>query len=83
VARLKKIEEVIKHQRDANGDQKDVLSHTFRLALLLGDIKQMVMEVVMHNFKENTIQGDDKNYFSEAMDKTYKIYQKVIAKSES
>lgn len=82
ITRLNKIEEVIKRQKHSGDKVKNTLNHTSRLALLLGDIKQMVMEVVTHNLKEELIERDDKFFYSEAMEKTYKIYDKIIAKGE-
>ena len=83
ITRLKKIEEVIKRQKQGNLKDNDSLNHTSRLALLLGDIKQMIMEVVLHNFKEELIQNDVNSHFADAMEKTYSIYHKVIKKAES
>ena len=82
INRLRKIEEVIKRQNTADANGHSPLNQTSKLALLRADIKQMVMEVVLHNFKEELIDSDDNNYFSEAMVKTHTIYQKVIDKGQ-
>jgi hypothetical protein len=82
IVRLKKIEEVIKRQRHSGNESEHSINHTSRLALLLGDIKQMIMEVVLHNYKEEYIDKDNNNYYCEAMEKTHKIYEKIISKGE-
>lgn len=82
ITRLKKIEEVIKRQKQGSTKDSSTLNHTTRLALLLGDIKQMIMEVVLYNFNEEVIDRDQNNHYSEAFEKTYRIYEKIISKSE-
>lgn len=82
IVRLKKIEEVIKKQRHSGDQPEHSINHTSSLALLLGDIKQMIMEVVLHNYQEEFIDKDENNYYSDAMERTHKIYEKIITKGE-
>lgn len=76
VLRLKKIEEVIKRQKHSNSTELSVS----KLALLIGDIKQLVMEVVLHNYKEELITED--SYYADAMEKTFKIYETILIKAQ-
>ena len=81
ITRLKKIEEVIKRQKHDNDDESHL--SISKLALLLGDIKQLVMEVVLHNFNEDDEKILEDKYYADAMERTYKIYSTILAKSET
>jgi len=79
ITRLKKIEEVIKRQKQSDGKNNQI--SLGKLALLLGDIKQLIMEVVLHNYKEELITEDA--YYADAMEKIFKIYETIISKAEN
>jgi hypothetical protein len=79
IKRLKKIEEVIKRQKKS--DDQDSNISLSKLALLLADIKQLIMEVVLHHCKESN--SDDESHYADAMQKTLRIYETIITKAEN
>ena len=83
IKRLVKIEEVVSKQKNAEGFDKNAINQASKLDLLTGDIKQMIMEVVIHNYKEKQIESDENNYYREAMLQTYKIYDSLLTQNEA
>jgi len=83
VERLNKIEEVIKRQKNNDNNDQSSLHQGYKLDLLLGDIKQMIMEVVIHNIKEDLIEAGDEKFYHNAMEKTYQIYKEIVEQEDS
>jgi hypothetical protein len=82
VERLKKIKRSYKKTRNRALQQNREIKNSSKLELLFADVETKIMEIVIHNFKEELIEEDNSGYYSDAMSKAYKIYDNIISKEE-